>query len=131
MPNHSEFSLVFSRALGKVIVHIHGALDADTAQELNDRLVDAIDEEGNRYLVVDLKATTAIDADGFSVLLDALQRMQENGGELILSGPSSAVARRLEAAGLDKVFVVTPAWAHPVHGDRRTGLGEPGLRRSG
>lgn len=38
-----HFSLGFSRAFGKVIVHIHGRLDADSAQELKDRLVDVID----------------------------------------------------------------------------------------
>src|SRR5687767_3644762 len=40
MPDGAGFSLVFSRALGKVIVHIHGALDADTAPALKARLGD-------------------------------------------------------------------------------------------
>lgn len=116
----SEFSVGFSRALGRVIVHIHGALDADNAHELEDRLGDVIDGQGNRRLVVDLKATTFIDLAGFSVLVGALKRMRENGGELVLSAPASDVATALGAAGLDKVFDITPAWAHPAHGNART-----------
>lgn len=79
----SEFLLGFSRALGKVIIHVHGALDAGNARELKDRLVDVIDVQGNRRLVVDLTVTTFIDP-GFSVLVDALKRLEKNGGALVL-----------------------------------------------
>lgn len=111
-----DFSLAFSRALSKVIVHIHGALDADTALELHERLVDVIDGQGNLQLVLDLRGMTLIDSAGFSVLVDALKRMQKNGGQLVLSGPTSAVTDTFGDAGLDNVFVMTPSWAHPAHG---------------
>ena len=111
-----DFSLVFSRALGKVIVHIHGPLDANSAPELKDRLVDVIDGRGNRQLVLDLRGTTRIDSVGFSVLVDALHRQRKRGGDLVLSGPTSDVTRAFVAAGLEKVFVITPAWIHPARG---------------
>ncbi len=127
-PDRTGFSLVFSRALGSVIVHIHGALDATTAPELKDRLVDVIDGQGNRQLVLDLRRTTRIDSNGFSVLVDALHRQRKRGGDLVVSGPTSDVAEAFVAAGLDKVFVITPAWTHPAHGSasakvRRRGRG--------
>jgi anti-anti-sigma factor len=126
--DRTGFSLVFSRALGKVIVHIHGALDATTAPELKDRLVDVIDGQGNRQLVLDLRRTTRIDSKGFSVLVDALHRQRKRGGDLVVSGPTSDVAEAFVAAGLEKVFVITPAWTHPAHGSasaevRRLGRG--------
>jgi anti-anti-sigma factor len=124
-PDGHHFSLAFSRALGKVIVHIHGALRADNVHELKARLVDVIEGQGNRRLVLDLRRTTLIDAAGFSVLVDALNRMQRSGGELVLSGPTSNVALAFAAAGLDKVFVITPAWAHPARGDGGTPFGRP------
>ena len=65
-----QFSLVFSRALGKVIAHVHGALDAESAQELQNRLIDVIDGQGNRSLIIDLTLTTFIDSAGFSALFD-------------------------------------------------------------
>lgn len=111
-----DFSLVFRRALGKVVVHVHGALDGDTAHELHDRLVDVIDGQGNLQLVLDLRGMTLIDSAGFSVLVDALARTQMNGGELVLSGATSTVADGFGDTGLDKLFVMTPAWALPAHG---------------
>ncbi|MCA1707505.1 MAG: STAS domain-containing protein [Actinobacteria bacterium] len=126
-----HFSLGFSRAFGKVIVHIHGRLDADTAQELKDRLVDVIDGQGNRQLVVDLRGMTLIDTAGLSVLVDASERLQTKGGELVLSGQSSQVAHAFAAAGLDATFEFTPAWAHRAHGGARAHLGtSAGRRRS-
>lgn len=122
----AEFHLAFSRALGRVIAHVHGVLDADTAPELNDRLVDIIDGQGNRHVIVDLSATTYVDSTGLSVLLAALRRMEENGGEIMLSGPTGDVARAFKAAGLEKVFAFTPAWSHPVHGPARATMSKPG-----
>lgn len=112
----TDFSLAFSRALGNVIVHVHGAVDENAAPELHQRLIDAIDGQGNLRLVLDLRAMTLIDTAGLSVLVDALRRMQQKGGELVLSGPTGGVVRAIAAAGLDTAFVITAAWAHPAHG---------------
>lgn len=121
-PDGPDFSIVFSRALGKVIVHVHGALDWNTAHQLKHRLVDVIDGQGNRNLVLDLKGMTSVDSGGIAVLVDAFRRMQKRGGELVLSGLTTNVTHALEAVGLEKVFVITPAWAHPSNGEARTDL---------
>ena len=115
--NGSRFSLVFGRSLGRVVVHIHGALDAATAGQLRHRLADLIEGQGNRQLVLDLRETTLIDARGLSVLVDAHKRIQRIAGSLVLSGASPDLVRTFEAAGLSNVFNLTPAWAHPAHGD--------------
>ena len=131
VPKDPRFSLVFSRALGKVIVHVHGSVDLVTAEELRHRLADVIDGQGNRHLVVDLKAMISIDSAGFAVLVDAVKRMHRHGGELVLSGPTIDVRHALDAAGLGKAYVVTPAWDHPAHGSGLTGLGRPRFPRRG
>ena len=116
MLDRPRFSLVFSRALGKVVVHVHGALDASTAPALKARLVDIIDNQGNRQVVLDLRQMTSVDAAGLFVLADALKRMSDYGGELLLSGPTSAVEGQLRAAGLEKSYGITPEWTHPARG---------------
>ena len=130
--NDFEFSLVFGRALGKVIVSIHGPVDADTAPELRHRLRDLIDGQGNRHLVLDLSGTTLVDDAGLAVFIDAHKRMQRIAGELVFSGAPTKVLGTLKAAGLDKVFTVTPAWSHPAnaYGDAKVS-GRAGWRRSG
>lgn len=118
--NDSEFALVFGRALGKVIVSIQGSVDARTAPELRHRLADLIDGQGNRHVVLELSATDRVDPAGLSVFVDAHKRMQKTAGELVFSSPPPSVASAFRAAGLDKIFTVTPAWAHPANGPSNT-----------
>ena len=114
-----EFSLVVSRALGKVVVHVHGGLDARAAPALRERLVAIIDGEGNRQVVLDLRGMTGVNFAGLSVLVDAVMSMRERGGELVLSSPTPGVLEQLQAAGLAEAAVITPEWTHPARG--RTG----------
>ncbi len=108
--------LTIGRALGKVVVTMRGTLDAETAPELRDRLVDLIDGQGNRQLVLELGEITAIDRAGIAVLVDALKRLQRNAGSLVLSGPTEDVVDALASAGVGKAFAITPAWSHPAYG---------------
>ena len=116
MADGSNFSLAFSRALGSVVVHVQGAVDAHNAPTLEDRLADIIDGQGNRQVVLDLRQMTGVDADGLFVLADALKRMDDYGGELLLSGPIWPVEEQLRAVGLDDTFGITPEWTHPARG---------------
>lgn len=116
MPDRPGFSLVFSRALGKVVVQIKGMLDSHTAPRLEARLVDVIDNQGNRQVVLDLRKMTGVDAAGLFVLADALKRMADYGGELLLSGPTRDVEDQLRAVGLEETFGITPEWTHPARG---------------
>lgn len=110
------FSLAFSRALGKVVVHLRGVLDAYAAPDLEAGLVDIIDGQGNRQVVLDLRDLTGVDAAGVRVIEGALHRMADGGGELLLSGPREAVAAQLRAFGLAATFGITPEWTHPARG---------------
>lgn len=116
MGDASPFSVLFSRALGKVVVHVHGELEATTAPVLEARLVDIIDDQGNRQVVLDLRKVTGVDAASLFILADALKRMDDHGGELLLSGPTSAVEAQLRAVGLEETFGITPEWTHPARG---------------
>ncbi|MEA2686266.1 MAG: hypothetical protein QOE93_1461, partial [Actinomycetota bacterium] len=111
------FSLAFSRAFGKVVVHVHGSLDSGAAPSLKARLVDVIDGQGNRQVVLDLRGMTEVDSAGLFALADAVMRMRDHGGELVLSGPTAAVMAKLRVAGLGEAVLITPEWTHPAgHG---------------
>ena len=127
MVDGSGFSLVFSRALGKVVVHVHGVLDANTAPTLKAGLADIIDNQGNRQVVLDLRRTTGVDAAGLLIVVDALRRMDDYGGGLLLSGPTSAVEKQLRAVGLEEIVDITPEWMHPAGG----GIGASRRRQHG
>ena len=111
------FSLTFGRAMGRVVVTVEGGLDAKTAPELGHRLLDVIEGQGNRELVLELRGMTAIDRAGVAVLVDTLKRVQRNAGSLLLSGPAPHIVDTLVGFGVDQAFAISPAWAHPSFGD--------------
>ena len=118
--------------MGKVVVTVHGPLDANTASELRDRLVDLIDGQGNRQLVLELREMTSLDRAGIAVMVDALKRLQRIAGSLVLSGPTPEAVKALGAVGVEKAFAITPAWAHPAYGEGRDDHSLPaGWRRIG
>ncbi|MGI8631278.1 MAG: hypothetical protein ACR2NA_01855 [Solirubrobacterales bacterium] len=47
------------------------------------------------------------------------------------SAPKNDVARVILASDLENVLVITPAWAHPAHGDGRTTLDRSAFRPFG
>ena len=84
-----------------------GEIDLYTAPQLRNELVGAL-EEGARRLVVDMSPTEFCDSTGISVLLSAMKRSRDKGGDLELVAPKPAVMKVLEVTGLDEVFTIHP-----------------------
>ena len=103
----SSFSIALTRTLGSVVVSVSGEVDASAAHELRTRLDDVIDDESPLELVVDLHDLAFMDTTGLGVLVHALKRMRERGGELTLSAPSPSTRKLLDISGLDRIFPVT------------------------
>ena len=59
-------------------------------------------------LVIDLSAVTYIDSSGLSVLINAVNDVEEYGGRLVLSAVQEHVATIIDAAGLSGFFVAFP-----------------------
>ena len=106
LDHHRPFRLTSTPALGAVVLGLDGELDAETANEVRQRLGDLI-LDGTLSIVVDLQHLTFIDSTGLGLLVGALRRLQERGGQLVLSAPSPPVLRAIEVSGLADVFTVT------------------------
>ena len=59
-------------------------------------------------LVVDLSAVTYIDSSALSVLINAVNDVEEYGGRLMLSGVQEHVKSIIEVAGLSGFFIAFP-----------------------
>lgn len=103
--------LAIARALGAVVVTVHGELDASTSVVLGRRLEDLIEGQGNLFVVVDLRGVVVSDAAGLDVLVKARRCMEERGGQFVLASPSTETEVALRAAGL--------AEAIEAHSERR------------
>jgi anti-sigma B factor antagonist len=73
---------------------------------LHSELAAAVASEGLPRVVVDLTGVEFCDSTGMNVLLAALRRARERGGELVLAAPRPAVRKILQVTGLESVFTV-------------------------
>lgn len=89
------------------VVAVGGEIDLYTAPQLRDELVGAL-EDGARLLVIDMSRAEFCDSTGISVLLSAMKRSRDKGGDLELVAPKPAVMKVLEVTGLDEVFTIHP-----------------------
>lgn len=87
------------------VVTVGGEIDLYTAPQLRNGLVEAL-EAGARRLVIDMSRTEFCDSTGISVLLSAMKRSRDRGGDLELVAPKPAVMKVLQVTGLDEVFVI-------------------------
>ena len=81
-----------SRAMGNVVVTLHGPIDAD----LLDRTLAVLGEEqAGIHLVIDLRDAQSIDLRAVEVLVAASRSRRAQGGDLVLSAPRRLVADAL------------------------------------
>jgi anti-sigma B factor antagonist len=85
------------------VVTVAGEVDIYTSPALKAALAAAA-ADGCRTLVVDLERVGFIDSSGLGVLVGALRRAREEGGDLRVVSGNETVARILQITGLDKVF---------------------------
>jgi anti-sigma B factor antagonist len=96
--------LVESRDSGAwTVVEPKGEIDLYTAPTLKEQL-SALVEQGRERLVVNLDGVEFMDSTGLGILIGALKRCREAGGELALAAPRETVQKVLRITGLDKVF---------------------------
>jgi anti-sigma B factor antagonist len=96
--------LVRTKTLGtQSILEVEGEIDAHTAPQLKGAIAALLDQ-GGVDLVADLDQVTFMDSTGLGVLVGALKRVREQGGELRIVCSRRAILRILEITGLDKVI---------------------------
>lgn len=91
-----------------VVVRPDGELDLDSAADLRHELFGAI-EDGATDILVDLEKTTFIDSMTIGVLLGAVRRLQQRGGELRIACADPNITRIFEITLLDRVFAIYPS----------------------
>ena len=87
-------------------LYLEGTLDLATVPELRQVLQGIAPPETTR-LVLDVRDLEFCDSTGLGMMLGALRRMREGGGEFAISGAHGTVTRLLEVTGLDKIIPLT------------------------
>jgi anti-sigma B factor antagonist len=100
------------------VVTIDGEIDASNAEEIADRLREALSNR-SQALVVDLSPTTYIDSAGINVLFELSVALRERQQQLhMVVGPASPIARMIAIVGLDGTVPT-----HPTRGAALAQLG--------
>jgi anti-sigma B factor antagonist len=93
---------------GVPIIAVIGEIDVATAPQLRERLHGVI-AEGRATVVLDLLGVTFLDSTALGVLVGALKRCRELGGELHVVVADARIKKIFEITGLNKVFPLVDA----------------------
>jgi anti-sigma B factor antagonist len=76
-----------------------GEIDLDTTPQLTEAL-DALIADGATLVVLDATNVTFLDSSGLRAIVNAGNRLEQAGGQLLIEGITGAVQRVLEVSGL-------------------------------
>lgn len=100
-----DFDVNISCDAGPCVVRVSGEVDVYTSPTLKSALLDAL-RESEGTVIVDLDGVGFIDSSGLGVLVGALRRAREAGGDLRIVSARPAVEKILRITGLDRVFTL-------------------------
>ena len=98
-----DFNIVVDGNGSSRTVRLEGECDISSAPTLREALRPLVPPDVMQ-LMVDVSALDFIDSTGLGVIMGALRRLREGGGELTLSGARGAVLRVLEVTRLDRAI---------------------------
>lgn len=104
--NAGDLRVIVSIAESGHEVRLLGELDMATASLLRDELV-RLTSEGATLVTVDMADLAFIDSTGLSVLITALKRLRQQGGDMALRSPTPGTRKVLEITGLTEVFSIS------------------------
>jgi anti-anti-sigma factor len=111
-----DFSVAISRAVGMIVVTVHGALNVASSGQLRHILSDLVHQAAHPDIVVDIRDMTVGDGADLELFVDTSHCARERGGHLALSGPSQATFAEFSRGGLTKSLDVEGRGDHrPVH----------------
>jgi anti-sigma B factor antagonist len=87
------------------VVAVSGEVDVATAPDLRAKLLELVGE-GKLRLVVDLEAVQFLDSTGLGVLVSAVKRARNDGGDLALICTHQHLLKVFEITGLETVFAI-------------------------
>jgi anti-sigma B factor antagonist len=86
------------------VLTVDGELDLSTSPELRDALMNL--GADHPRIAIDLRAVTFMDSTALGVIVAAMKRAREGGGELALVGPTGSPRKVLSITALDQIVPI-------------------------
>ena len=87
------------------VIAVSGEIDVATAPQLRECLHGVV-AQGEATIVLDLLGVTFLDSTALGVLVGALKRCRESGGELYVVVADPRIVKIFEITGLTNVFTI-------------------------
>ena len=91
---------------GKVIVSLSGRIDVISANEIETELIELVDSESAKYMVMNLENVEYMSSSGFRVAIAVLRNLKEKGGSLKLCCVQEEVLRVFDVIELTPLFEI-------------------------
>jgi len=104
---------------GIPVVRAVGDVDILTSREFGKAVLDLI-AEGHHRLVIDLRKVDFLDSSGLMVLIQALKRTRQAGGDVALVDSIQPLRPVIRVTGLNKTFAIYPTPEEAVRALRET-----------
>ena len=89
-----------------VVVSIRGDIDLHNSPELRTELLDLLQKQSPKKLILQLAEVPYMDSSAIAVLVEALQKMRKVGGKICLTNLQPRVQGLLEIARLGTIFQI-------------------------
>ena len=107
-PPPAELSVIIGRALGTVVVTVHGTLDGHAAQALKALLRDLVDNQGNRSVAIDLRAASGAHPAVVDVLAALTSSARGRRSSLWLHEPPQELYAHMGASAITALDIRPP-----------------------
>lgn len=96
-----------------VLVLAEPRLDSSNAGSFNEEL-DSVTDPTSRAVVIDMQSLDYISSAGLRAIMQAVRKMQQQGGSLALCSLSSDVRAVFQTSGFDQLIDIHPSRAEAV-----------------
>jgi anti-sigma B factor antagonist len=87
-----------------VVLSVRGEIDLQNSPELRTELLDLLNKNSPKRLVVNLSQVPYMDSSAIAVLVEVLQKVRKSGGKVYLTNLQPRVKGLLEIARLGTIF---------------------------
>lgn len=88
----------------KAIAYLRGRLDVAVSGDIEEELMNAIDKQGLKYLLLNMENVEYMSSSGFRVAIALLRKLKDDGGQLKISNLKPSVKRIFDVIELTSLF---------------------------
>ena len=92
---------------GSMTVRLIGELDHHGARQTMLEIIDRIDVNLPRALVLDMLGLTFMDSSGIAVVLKSYKSMKELGGRMLVANVPRQAMKVLDASGIQRIITIS------------------------